>query len=219
MTNALDAFREQRVAAGQVYAVVRETAALMSELQTQATALSRMANCRDSERMKIAARFLQDFFRYHRDLRRLEKMNETIDSVNLIGKEKMRELSALDPHVAPVDGRTTADLLLYAGGLARLLRYYTETNAPKGDWREFIESDITTVAARVGAYDGAAAQAEFQKLRDKASAASVGASFRVRRPNFASYSASRRRVLMMFSCACAATISFRIFSSESMMAC
>lgn len=60
------------------------------------SALSRMANCRDSDRMKIAARFLQDFFRYHRDLRRLEKMNETLDSVNLIGKEKMRELSAMN---------------------------------------------------------------------------------------------------------------------------
>jgi hypothetical protein len=42
MTNALDAFREQRVAAGQVYAVVRETAALISELQTQVKALSSM---------------------------------------------------------------------------------------------------------------------------------------------------------------------------------
>ena len=60
------------------------------------SALSRMANCRDSERMRIAARFLGDFFRYHRDLRRLEKMNETLDSVNLIGKEKMRELSAMN---------------------------------------------------------------------------------------------------------------------------
>ena len=54
------------------------------------SALSRMANTRDTDRMKIAARFLGDFFRYHRDLRRLEKMNETVDSVNLIGKEKMR---------------------------------------------------------------------------------------------------------------------------------
>lgn len=60
------------------------------------SALSRMANTRDSDRMKIAARFLGDFFRYHRDLRRLEKMNETLDSVNLIGKEKMRELSAMN---------------------------------------------------------------------------------------------------------------------------
>jgi hypothetical protein len=59
-------------------------------------ALSRMANYRDSDRLKIAARFLGDFLRYHRDLRRLEKMNETIDSVNLIGKEKMRELSAMN---------------------------------------------------------------------------------------------------------------------------
>ena len=86
--------------------------------------------------------------------------------------QRQRLPAALDPHVAPVDGRTTADLLLYAGGLARLLRYYTETNAPKGDWREFIESDITTVAARVGAYDGEAPQAEFQQRRDKASGAS-----------------------------------------------
>ena len=60
------------------------------------SALSRMANTRDTDRMKIAARFLGDFFRYHRDLRRLEKMNETLDSVNLIGKEKMRELSAMN---------------------------------------------------------------------------------------------------------------------------
>ena len=60
------------------------------------SALSRMANTRDTDRMKIAARFLADFFRYHRDLRRLEKMNETLDSVNLIGKEKMRELSAMN---------------------------------------------------------------------------------------------------------------------------
>lgn len=58
-------------------------------------ALNKMLNRRGSE-PAIAAKFMQDLFRYHRDLRRLEKMNEKLDSVNLIGKEKMRELSAMN---------------------------------------------------------------------------------------------------------------------------
>jgi vacuolar-type H+-ATPase subunit I/STV1 len=71
MTNALDAFREQRVAAGQVYAVVRETAALISGLQTQVTALSRMDELkallqqeerwlRETERVVAEVRRLRD---------------------------------------------------------------------------------------------------------------------------------------------------------------
>jgi class 3 adenylate cyclase len=59
-------------------------------------ALARVANCRGSERHKVAVRFLRDFMRYHRDLRRLERLNEALDSANLIGNEKMRELSAMN---------------------------------------------------------------------------------------------------------------------------
>jgi len=59
-------------------------------------AVARVAGLREADRMRLAARFLQDFLRYHRDLRQLEKLNDTLDSVNLIGKEKMRELSAMN---------------------------------------------------------------------------------------------------------------------------
>ena len=44
----------------------------------------------------LAARFLRDFLAYHRDLRRLEALNQAMDSANLIGNDKMRELSAMN---------------------------------------------------------------------------------------------------------------------------
>src|SRR2546422_559718 len=59
-------------------------------------AMARVTSCRGAERAKMAARFLRDFLRYHRDLRRLEALNGTLDSVNLIGNAKMRELSAMN---------------------------------------------------------------------------------------------------------------------------
>src|SRR6185437_14446178 len=59
-------------------------------------AVSRAANCSGAARTKIAARFFYDFLRYHRDLQRLEVVNEALDSVNLIATEKMRELSSMN---------------------------------------------------------------------------------------------------------------------------
>jgi hypothetical protein len=59
-------------------------------------ALDRVAGCRSAERTKIAGRFLRDFMRYHRDLRRLEALNAAMDSINLIGNEKLRQLSAMN---------------------------------------------------------------------------------------------------------------------------
>lgn len=59
-------------------------------------AVARVAGCRGAERARMAARFLHDFLRYHRDLRRLEALNEALDSINLIGNAKMRELSAMN---------------------------------------------------------------------------------------------------------------------------
>jgi len=60
------------------------------------SAIARFAACRGAERAKLAARFLRDFLRYHRDLRRLEALNSALDSGNLIGNSKMRELSAMN---------------------------------------------------------------------------------------------------------------------------
>ena len=59
-------------------------------------AVAKVAGCRGGERAKVAARFLQDFSHYHRDLRRLETLNASLDSVNLVSTEKLRELSRMN---------------------------------------------------------------------------------------------------------------------------
>ena len=59
-------------------------------------AVAKVAACRGAERAKVAARFLGDFFHYHRDLRRLEILNAALDSVNLVGNERLQELSRVN---------------------------------------------------------------------------------------------------------------------------
>jgi hypothetical protein len=59
-------------------------------------AVARVASCRGADRAKIAGRFLGDFLRYHRDMRRLETLNSALDSINLIGNPSLRELSAVN---------------------------------------------------------------------------------------------------------------------------
>ena len=59
-------------------------------------ALARAANCRGDEQAKIAGRFLRDFFRHHRDVRRLEVLNDVLNQVNILSSEKMRDLSAMN---------------------------------------------------------------------------------------------------------------------------
>ncbi len=60
------------------------------------TAVAKVAACRGAERAKVAARFLADFFHYHRDLRRLEVLNGALDSVNLASNERLQELSRVN---------------------------------------------------------------------------------------------------------------------------
>jgi hypothetical protein len=59
-------------------------------------AVGRVASCRGSERNKIAARLLRDLFCYQRDLAGLETLNAGLDSINLIGNDKLRELSLVN---------------------------------------------------------------------------------------------------------------------------
>src|SRR5436853_4424303 len=59
-------------------------------------AVGRVSGCHGPDRAKIAGRFLRDFLRYHRDLRRLEALNSALDSINLIGNAKLRELSKVN---------------------------------------------------------------------------------------------------------------------------
>lgn len=58
--------------------------------------VAKVASCRGAERAKLAARFLADFFHYHRDLRRLEILNAALDSINLVGNERIQELSRVN---------------------------------------------------------------------------------------------------------------------------
>jgi len=60
------------------------------------SAVRRVENYSFPERTKIAGRFLVDFMRYHRDLRRLEAVNSAIDAINVVANEKLRELSAIN---------------------------------------------------------------------------------------------------------------------------
>ena len=59
-------------------------------------AVAKVASCRGAERARVAARFLQDFFQYHRDLRRLETLNASLDAVSLAANERLRELSRVN---------------------------------------------------------------------------------------------------------------------------
>jgi len=80
-------------------------------------AVARVASCRGAERAKVAARFLGDFFHYHRDLRRLEVVNACLDSVNLVGNERLQELSRVNGTLyefllAEEQGETESDRVL-----------------------------------------------------------------------------------------------------------
>jgi len=59
-------------------------------------AVAKVAACRGAERAKVAARFLGDFFHYHRDLRGLETLNGALDSVNIVPNERLQELSRVN---------------------------------------------------------------------------------------------------------------------------
>ena len=65
-------------------------------IKSLASAVDRVEQLDGAQRAKVAARFLRDFMRYHRDLRRLEVLNGAIEKVNLVGSEKLRDLSRLN---------------------------------------------------------------------------------------------------------------------------
>src|SRR5204863_961633 len=65
-------------------------------LESLNAATKRVANLRPVDRAKVAGRFLGDFMRYHRDLRRLEALASALDTVNVLANGKLRELSSLN---------------------------------------------------------------------------------------------------------------------------
>ena len=59
-------------------------------------AADRVSERTGTARAKIAARLLRDFMLYHRDFRRHEVLNRTLEKVNLIANQKLRDLSSLN---------------------------------------------------------------------------------------------------------------------------
>jgi hypothetical protein len=75
------------------------------------------------EQAKVAGRFLVDFLRYNRDMRRLEALNAGMDQVNLINTERLRQLSAVNSKLyefllleeqKPVDLRVLSHVVIKA---------------------------------------------------------------------------------------------------------
>ncbi|MEM8906482.1 MAG: hypothetical protein AAGD05_01445, partial [Bacteroidota bacterium] len=75
-----------------------------------------------------------------------------------------RLVHALHPSFVKIDERNIADLLAYARDYARLVQYYSLENNPSGDWRKFIESDVTSLVAMIVRFD-------LQPYRDQFAAA------------------------------------------------
>ena len=77
--------------------------------------------------------------------------------------QRQRAPKALDPAYARIDERTLGDLVRYAGEYAELLRYYTASNSPGGDWVDFVETDVTAMVALIGGVDRKASREGFQQ--------------------------------------------------------
>jgi len=65
-------------------------------IKNLAGASTRVTQASGGQRARIAARFLADFIRYHRDIRRLEALNRAAEKINLINGEKLCDLSRLN---------------------------------------------------------------------------------------------------------------------------
>jgi hypothetical protein len=85
--------------------------------------LKRISNLGRPEQTKVAGRFLVDFLRYNRDMRRLEALTGGMDQVNLINTERLRQLSAanfqlyeflLPEEQKPVDLRVLSHVVIKA---------------------------------------------------------------------------------------------------------
>jgi len=77
---------------------VEELLAEQGKLSIEALhdSVKRVLGCRGRERAKVAGRFLMDFIRYHRDVRKLEALTAAMERVNVITNPKVRELSAIN---------------------------------------------------------------------------------------------------------------------------
>ena len=59
-------------------------------------AVDRVRTAGRTERMRYAARYFIDLFRFHRDVRKMEVLERVLESVNVLNNERLRELSKIN---------------------------------------------------------------------------------------------------------------------------
>ena len=59
-------------------------------------AVQRVRSAGNSERMRYAARYFIDLSRFHRDTRKMEVLERTLESINLLSNARLRELSEIN---------------------------------------------------------------------------------------------------------------------------
>src|SRR5689334_4829342 len=86
-----------------------------------------------------------------------------------------RYLKALDPSYAPIDGRSTEDLLVFAKKYAAQIRFYDipeskindNTPKPKISWREFFRRDMAVIAASIAVTDITGFKKEYDQVNER----------------------------------------------------
>ena len=72
-----------------------------------------------------------------------------------------RLLNSLRPEYVSVDEKSTTDLIRYAIEYSEFLKYYDLDNNVDGNWREFLEKDITTLIAEIASFNYSQNKEEF----------------------------------------------------------
>ena len=86
-----------------------------------------------------------------------------------------RYLKALDPSYAPIDGRSTEDLLVFAKKYAAQIRFYDipeskindNTAKPKISWREFFRRDMAVIAASIAVTGITGFKKEYDEVNER----------------------------------------------------
>jgi class 3 adenylate cyclase len=87
------------------------------------TAVQRVHSAGRTDRMRYAARYLIDISRFHRDLRKMQVLERTLEAINLLNNERLRDLSKINETLyeflmpeeeAPVEERVSHHVILKA---------------------------------------------------------------------------------------------------------
>ncbi|MCC6459597.1 MAG: hypothetical protein IT260_03935 [Saprospiraceae bacterium] len=74
---------------------------------------------------------------------------------------------AFEPGFAPIDNRSTADLINLGAAYAKLVSFYQLDNAPSGTWERFFQNDISALLAAIISVDTERIEQDYNHLVDK----------------------------------------------------